>query len=272
MNPEAPLSAGAIARGLRTHDLGRSLDVRASVGSTNDVALDALGAAGGGAPHGHLVVADTQTAGRGRRGRPWHSPPGVGVYASVVLRSARPLAAPTALVAAAGLGIAEGLDAAAGVRAGIKWPNDLWIDGLKVAGILVEARGYSPETPAVVAGFGIDVNHSVADFPADLLSEATSLRIATGRRLDRAEVLCAVLLALEARVGEVFARGATPSLHEAYRARSVLLGHRVALVDGDVPLEGTVADLSATDGLLLRTDDGALRHVKAEHARDVRPV
>ena len=272
MTGDDALTARNISRGLRTHHLGRSLDVRTTVGSTNDVALDALGGPGAGAPHGHLVVADTQTAGRGQRGRPWVSPPGVGIYASVVLRSDRPLAAPTALVAAAGLGIAEGIEAAADVRVGIKWPNDLWIDGQKVAGILVEARGYRPDEPAVVAGFGIDVNQSVADFPPELLAVATSLRIATGHRHDRAAVLRAVLVALESRIDEVFARGATPALHDAYRARSVLLGRRVGLIDGEEPLVGTVADLSATDGLLLRTDDGAHRHVKAEHARDVRPV
>jgi biotin-(acetyl-CoA carboxylase) ligase len=85
-------------------------------------------------------------------------------------------------------------------------------------------------------------------------------------------VLCAALAALEPRVEMALAGRGTAELHEAYRRRSVLLGRRVSLKDGDAPVEGFVADLSATDGLLLRTDDGRHRHVLAEHARDVRPV
>lgn len=260
-------------RGLRTRAFGRSCEVHESVGSTNDLALDRLGA---GAPHGHLVVADAQTGGRGRRGRAWHSPAGLAIHASLVLRGDRALAAPTALVAAVGLGIAEGLEAAAAVHVGIKWPNDLWIGGRKVAGILVEARGFRADAPAFVAGFGINVNASLGDFPDDLRATATSLVLGASPpgagQLDRGEVLRAVLEALEPRVDRVLAGGPDPSLHEEYRARSVLLGRRVELLDAGEPLRGTVADLSATDGLLLRADDGTCRHVPAEHVRDVRPV
>ena len=83
-------------------------------------------------------------------------------------------------------GTRQAPSATCGVRASVKWPNDLWIDGRKVAGVLVEARGYRPEAPALVAGFGIDVNQSAADFPEELRDVATSLAIATGRRHDRA--------------------------------------------------------------------------------------
>jgi BirA family biotin operon repressor/biotin-[acetyl-CoA-carboxylase] ligase len=266
---EPPLTAAAILRGLRTERLGRAVHVHDVVPSTNDVALDLLGEPGAGAPYGTLVVADAQTRGRGRRGNAWHSPPGVAIHASLVLRGASPLRAPTVLVAAVALGIADGIEAVAAVRVGIKWPNDLWIDGRKVAGILVEARGYRADAPAVVAGFGIDVNQTAADFPEDLREVATSLAIETGRRHDRAAVLRAALEALEPRVDEALAGGAAAALHHAYRERSVLLGRRVSLLEADRPLVGTVADLSATDGLVLRTDDGAHRHVPAEHARDV---
>jgi BirA family transcriptional regulator, biotin operon repressor / biotin---[acetyl-CoA-carboxylase] ligase len=256
-------------RDLRTAHLGRSCEVHPVAISTNDLALARLAA---GAPHGHLVVADEQTGGRGRRGRAWHSPPGVAIHASLVLRGERPLAAPTALVAAVALGIAEGLEASAEVGVGIKWPNDLWVGGRKVAGILVEARGYVPAAPAVVVGFGVNVSTAGDQLPADLRDVATSLVLASGRAIDRGAVLRAVLEALEPRVERVLAGGADPRLHEDYRARSVLLGRRVELLDADRPLRGTVADLSATDGLLLRTDDGACRHVPAEHVRDVRLV
>lgn len=264
-----PSDLARLAAGLRTRHLGRPCEVLERTASTNDVALDRLDA---GAPHGHLVVADEQTGGRGRRGRTWHSPPGLAIHASLVLRGDRSLPAPTALVAAVGLGIAEGLEAIAPVHVGIKWPNDLWISGRKVAGILVEARGFRPDAPALVAGFGINVLQTSADFPPGLRPTATSLAAETGRRLDRGAVLRAVLAALEPRVDDVLAGGPLGALHDAYRARSVLLGRRVALDDGDESVVGVVADLSATDGLVLRTDDGVHRHVAAERASEVRPL
>jgi BirA family biotin operon repressor/biotin-[acetyl-CoA-carboxylase] ligase len=238
----------SIAGVLTTAQLGRKLQYRNVCESTNDVALELLAA---GAPHGTLVVADRQTQGRGQRGRRWHSPAGTSIHASLVLRGTSSIPTPTLLVAAVGLGLAEGIEAATGANVGIKWPNDLWCGGRKVAGVLVEARGYSAKSPACVAGFGVNVNQRADDFPPELRATATSLALATGRRHDRTSVLAAAL---------------------AYRSRSVLLGQRVRLFDADAPLDGFVADLSATDGLLLRTDDGRHRHVPAEHARDVRPV
>jgi BirA family biotin operon repressor/biotin-[acetyl-CoA-carboxylase] ligase len=258
-----------IREALRTSRFVRALQVHAVCGSTNDLALELLTA---GAPHGTLVVADRQTKGRGQRGRTWHSPAGTSVHASLVLRGDVPIASPTLLVAAVGLGLAEGVEAATGADVGIKWPNDLWCARRKVAGILVEARGYAAQRPAFVAGFGINVNQRPEDFPAELRAEATSLAMVTGRRHRRAAVLAAALASLAPRIEQVLSGARAPDLHEAYRARSVLLGQRVRLLDADAPLDGFVADLSATDGLLLRTDDGRHRHVPAEHARDVRPV
>jgi BirA family biotin operon repressor/biotin-[acetyl-CoA-carboxylase] ligase len=263
------LSAAEIRRALATAHLGRSLHVHATCTSTNDLALDLCAA---GAPHGTLVVADAQTAGRGQRGRAWHSPPGLSIHASLVLRGEASSMSPTLLVAAVGLGLAEGLEAATGADLGIKWPNDVWSRGRKLAGILVESRGFRPDSPAVVAGFGVDVNQGTEDFPPELCATATSLAIATGRRHDRSSVLAAALASLEPRIDAALGGHGTADLHAAYRRRSVLLGQRVTLFDADARVEGVVADLSATDGLLVRTDDGRLRHVLAEHARDVRAV
>src|SRR6185503_9113150 len=100
----------------------------------------------------------------------------------------------------------------------------------------------------------------------------TSLALRTGRRHDRPTVLREALAALESRIEQALSERGVAELYELYRARSVLIGRRVALLDADAPLEGYVADLSATDGLLLRTDDGRHHHVLAEHAREVRPL
>ena len=154
---------------------------------------------------------------------------------------------------------------------GIKWPNDVWCRDRKLAGVLVEARGFRPDAPAFVAGFGVNVGHAPADLPPTLRDTATSLRIETGEAPSRVGLLCAVLEAVEGRIDQAL-RGGTPDLEDVYRERSLLPGLEVELRDGDGPLRGTVADLSARDGLLLRLQDGRHVHVRAEHARDVRPA
>jgi BirA family biotin operon repressor/biotin-[acetyl-CoA-carboxylase] ligase len=263
-----PYDEDTIREALRPGRLGRPLYVHDAIGSTSDEALDLLH---GGAPHGAVVVADEQVSGRGRRGTSWHSPKGVGVYASVVLRGAHQIESPTAVVAAAGLGLAEGIEAATGLSADIKWPNDLWYEGRKLAGILVESRGYRPEAPSFVAGFGVNVNHRPGDFPREFAETATSVAICTGERVDRVAILAAVLEHLEPRVDQALG-GRTAELEDEYRARSCLRGRDVTLLEGDRPLRGTVEDLSATEGLLLRLTDGTHVHVRAEHAREVRLV
>ncbi len=257
-----------VTDGLRTIALGHPLEQHGVVESTNDIALQLLA---DGAAHGTTVVGNRQTAGRGQRGRAWHSPQSVGLFVSIVLRGSRRLDSPTLVVAAVGLGLAEGLEFVSGARIELKWPNDLWCDGRKVAGILVESRGYRPASPAFVVGMGVNVNHRGVDFPTELRDTATSLALLTGGTLDRADVLRAMLEALEPRIDQALA-GGTGDLEAAYRARSLLRGREVTLLHGDDFVRGTVADLSAREGLLLRLPDGRMLHVPAEHARQVRPV
>jgi len=262
------LRAAVDAVGASCTWIGSGAQVLATTPSTNDEALRLLA---DGAGHGTLVVADRQTCGRGRLGADWWSPAGVGLYVSLVLRGATEIESPTTVVAAVGLGIAEGVRDATGLELDIKWPNDVWHGGRKVAGVLVESRGFDPRRPALVAGFGINVNHRRADLPPPLHESAASLAMVAGRRLDRAAVLAAVLTALEPRLDQALA-GECADLEENYRALSCLRGTDVHLLDGDEPVRGRVEDVSARNGLLLRLVDGTVRHVKAEHAREVRPV
>ena len=198
--------------------------------STNQRAKD-LAAAG--APHGTLVTADEQSAGRGRQGRTWTAPPGEALLMSLVLRS--PLDELLPLRAA--VAVAEAVP----VPARIKWPNDVWVEGRKVSGILVEGR---PQDGWAVLGIGLNV--STRSFPRDLSEIATSLALA-GVALSHDEVLRSLLAALErwlaARVGEVLT---------AWRERDALLGAEVAWNGG----RGTGAGITDAGALRVETDSG----------------
>ena len=168
------------------------------VRSTNDLVAML---AGRGAPHGTVVVADEQTAGRGRHGNRWFSPAGTGLYVSVLLRTA----SPPVLTLAAGVAVAEALGQAAGLDAMLEWPNDVVVEASggrrKVAGILAEASTVGDRVDRVVLGIGINLRDGA--WPADVASRAGSVEGLTGRSVDSAALLVEVLAALAIRCGEV---------------------------------------------------------------------
>lgn len=153
----------------------------AATGSTNDD-LHALAASG--APEGTVVVADTQTAGRGRLERTWHSPAGVGLYLSTLHRPRRPADELARWTLAAAVAACEACREVAGVAPTIKWPNDVLANGRKLAGILAEARTTGATVAWLVVGAGFNVNHRPDDFPADLRDRAISLRMLAGGPID----------------------------------------------------------------------------------------
>jgi BirA family biotin operon repressor/biotin-[acetyl-CoA-carboxylase] ligase len=168
-----------------------------SVASTNDTARDLVR---DGAAHGTIVVADEQTRGRGTKGRSWHSPRGRGLYASFILRwedAAGPGIAFPLLPLAAGLAASDAVLGSAGVEARLKWPNDLVHDRKKLGGILTEGI-FRPGAPGhAIVGIGINVNHEAADFPDELRTVATSIRLITGRPADREDLLGRLCRALD---------------------------------------------------------------------------
>jgi BirA family biotin operon repressor/biotin-[acetyl-CoA-carboxylase] ligase len=231
-------------------------------GSTNDVAR-ALAEAG--APAGTAVVADEQTAGRGRGGKGWSSPPGLGVWLSVVLRP-RSLAAPGLLPILVGLAAADALDPfVRPARVAIKWPNDLHLAGRKLAGILCEGSWDGARPGYVVAGIGINVLHSIGDFPAELRDTATSLRITAGWSPPRADVAGAVAGALLRRLAHPPAE-LGGALLEALRARDALLGRPVRVTAAEA-VTGTAMGITPAGALLVRTEAGALRTVRSGTVR-----
>ena len=232
------------------------------IGSTNDVAR-AL--ANSGAPAGTVVLAEEQLAGRGRGGKEWASPPGLGIWMTVILRPAS-LPAPGLLPILVGLAAAEAMDAfAKPARAQVKWPNDVHLAGRKVAGILCEGAWEADRPGAVVAGIGINSGHSLDDFAPDLRDVATSLRISAGWAPPRAEVAGAV-------VRGILRLAANPpaqlggALLDALRARDALEGREV-VVTGATPVTGIALGISPAGALLVRSETGALRTIRAGTVR-----
>ena len=233
----------------------------AETGSTN---ADAAALADAGAPEGCVVLADLQTAGRGRLGRSWSSPAGTGIYASVLFRP-KPRVA-RMLTIAAGVALAEAIETVAGIVPVLKWPNDLYLggglqSGRKVAGILAEAGVSSGET-WVVIGFGINV--LPVSFPHELASRATSLESELGRPVDRGELFAACLVQLAARYLDLRA-GRCQDVVGAWRRRaSPTFGRPVEWVDEGVTKTGAVKDIDDDGGLLVDTEAGVVRVVSGE--------
>jgi BirA family biotin operon repressor/biotin-[acetyl-CoA-carboxylase] ligase len=239
-----------------------SVHLFASARSTNDAGR-AL--ADGGAPHGTLVVAEEQTAGRGRGGRAWASPPGVGVWMSMVARPAS-LPSPGLLPLLVGMAAAEAIDPF--VRPAVtqvKWPNDLQLAGRKIAGILCEGSWDGARPGAVVVGIGINVLHVPDDFPEDVRETATSLRIVAGWEPPRADVAGAVAGAIARALRNPPAQ-LTGAMLDALRARDSLEGRSVRVTAAQETL-GTALGISPAGALLLRTQDGRLQTVTSGTVR-----
>lgn len=234
MQRSSPLNVHAIHSHLTTRSLGRRIELHERLDSTNREAV-ALGQAG--VEHGTLVLADAQTAGRGRMARTWFSPPGTNLYASLVIRStvdAQRLAAWLSwLPLMAALGAAEAIEAVGSLSIGVKWPNDLLINERKVGGILCESGTATGGGPFQVVGLGINVNGAPEDFPEDLRGMATTLRHESGGYIDRNRLIAQVLQELESCLEEFLQRG-RERIALAYRRRCTTIGRTVKalLADG----------------------------------------
>ena len=235
-----------------------------TITSTNDVALERSAQAflARNDAEGLVVVADEQTAGRGRRGHAWFSPPGAGLYVSVVLAPARtrvdPARATLLLTLAAGVAIAEGIASATGLRAELKWPNDLQVSGRKLAGILAEGAASN----VVVLGYGINV--APAAFPPDLHDRATSLESELARWIDRAHVLVETLAALSWRYDDLLA-GRFDVILDAWRALAPsAAGAHVSWRTNAGTLSGVTAGIDDHGALLVRVDGRIERIVAGE--------
>jgi len=214
------------------------------IGSTNDRAREL---AIGGAPQGTVVVAERQTAGRGRQGRTWSAPPGRTLALSALARveAVRLDLLPLAIA----LAVCEACERVADVRGEIKWPNDVWIAGRKAAGILIESR---PQEGWAIIGIGVNVDTATEELEGELRDSATSLRIATGGPVSRD----AVLDALFERLAEWLARLDRPEqVTAAYRQRDALYGRRIAWTQRGRRMAGEARGVDDNGALVVFTGD-----------------
>jgi BirA family biotin operon repressor/biotin-[acetyl-CoA-carboxylase] ligase len=225
--------------------------------STNDRAME-LGTAGGNGPS--VVLAETQSAGRGRFGRVWKSAPREGIWFSLMFRPKLPVEHWTRLPGAAALAVAHALEEVGVGHVGVKWPNDLQIGSNKVAGILVETGSHAEKGPFAVIGIGINANQS--KFPDDLATKATSLKQVLGFAVDRNDLTSKLISNLDITIQSTANKHA--AMIQELRERSTLLGNPVHFeTPTQKTTEGFAVDLDHEGRLVVQIQDGSLRTLNA---------
>jgi BirA family biotin operon repressor/biotin-[acetyl-CoA-carboxylase] ligase len=253
----AGLHPSLIERELGTTRVGRNVICFPEVASTNDVAMDSARQVGA---DGLVVMADSQRSGRGRLGRRWISPPGANILMSVLLVDAADKLAHEAVTIAAGLAVAEGIEASCRLACQLKWPNDVLLDERKVSGILVEL-GKAKNGRAIVIGIGVNANAAPPDGAVD--RPADSLARHVGGAVERVEVVRAILRRLDHWLAEVEA-GRHDGIHSAWMAHCSMINQRIAVTRAGRRYEGRVLDVSPLEGLILIGDHGQRIHFPAE--------
>jgi BirA family biotin operon repressor/biotin-[acetyl-CoA-carboxylase] ligase len=227
----------------------------AETSSTNDVAREH---ARKGARTGFVVAASRQNNGRGRLGRRWESTAGRGLYVSIVLRPELEMTEAGRLTILSSLALSDAVETIAGVRPQIKWPNDLVLNGRKLAGVLIETEQKAGRLLFAVIGIGLNVRHEAEDFSPEVRELATSLYLATGRLYRRVDLLVALLHGLERRLSQPFHEA-----REAWASSSLTLGQRVALMTARGRKYGQAMGLDESGALLVRGDSGQVEAITA---------
>ncbi|WP_338451817.1 biotin--[acetyl-CoA-carboxylase] ligase [Niallia oryzisoli] len=249
------ITANEVRLGLMTKRLGQNIHYEESVDSTQKIALQL---SLDGAPEGTVVIAEEQTRGRGRMARAWFSPKYTGVWMSVILRpNLLPQKAPQLTLVTA-VAVVQAIEELTSIKPEIKWPNDILINGKKITGILTELQAESDRINSVIIGIGMNVNQELEAYPEELLTIATSLRIESGNRLNRAELIRLVLAKLEHLYDLYLQEGFQPIklLWESY---AVSIGKMITarMVQGD--LYGKALGITG-DGVLMLEDEAGKVH------------
>lgn len=241
-----------IRRDLTAKVIGARMEIHDSLDSTN---LRAKALAASGAPHGTMIVADSQRAGRGRFGRSFFSPEHSGVYVTYLLRPQMLAEQAVMITSLAAVAVARAIEAVAPVKAGIKWVNDIYLNGRKVCGILCEA-GLDFESGMLdYAALGIGVNVAAMEFPEELRSIATSIANECGRPVSRSRLIAEISNQLEA----LYPQLETGEFMAESRERSIVIGRDVTVVRGSQSFPAHVLDIDGRGRLVIRTEEGVSR-------------
>lgn len=254
-NPETMYNKRELEQGLKTKTMGQSIYFYEETDTTNNRAREL---ALEGAPEGTLVIAEKQTAGRGRRGKVWESPLGTGIWMSLVLRPQIMPAEASVLTLLCGLATAEAIEAETGLSAGIKWPNDILINGKKAVGILTEMDCEMSQVHFVIPGIGINVN--TASFPPEIAEIATSLYLECGKTVSRRRLVHKVLERLEEHYETFLRTGSFTAMLEDYRKHCITLGKEVHVL-GREPFFAEALDITPEGELLVRRADNGKEEV-----------
>jgi len=255
--PDALHADDLLSRLGKTRVIGRDIRVFQETTSTNDV-IEKL--ARDGVKEGVVVFAESQTRGRGRLGRKWMSPAKYGLWFSVLLRPDLRPQDTTRLTVASATALRRAIQAQTGLKPEIKWPNDILIQGRKVAGVLTELSAELDHVKYVILGIGVDVNQGSGDFPAELRKLATSLKAESGKPVARPELAVAILRELDqdyARIGS----GQFAALADEWEAHGTTIGQEVTIRTGDRQIRGRAESLGEDGALLLRTEHGHLERI-----------
>ena len=248
-----------IRRVLATRSFGKRIICRDECTSTQDIAAEL---ARGGEPEGLVVIADTQTRGRGRKGRSWISTPGAGICLSIILRPGLKPSQIAQIPLVAGVAAARAIRAVTGLKPDIKWPNDILVGGKKVAGILTEMSCELDHINHVILGIGINVNTLKSDLPESIRDIATSLCAECGHNISRVALVQRFLNELESLYRSYQADGFV-SIRQEWKSLSNTIGSQVEITDGGKRLTGEVLDIDGDGFLLLKTDAGSIERIVA---------
>jgi BirA family biotin operon repressor/biotin-[acetyl-CoA-carboxylase] ligase len=252
------LHPGEIKRNLNTDRLGQNVHHQEEVTSTQEIAHRL---AMEGAPEGTIVVAEQQTTGRGRLGRPWHSPKGSGIWMSIILRPTIPPQQAPQLTLMAAVSVVQGIQKVTDIKAQIKWPNDILINGKKIVGILTELQAEPDRINSVIMGIGINVNTPADSFPKELESIATSLKIENdGIDIDRSKLVRSILEEMEKLYGVYLEHGFAP-IKLLWEGSAASLGKKIHVRTLSGELYGTAKGITEEGVLLLEDEEGNIHKV-----------
>ena len=258
--PERRLQTDRVQEALRTRELGRDLHYLRVAESTM---IDARRLAEDGCPHGTVVVADEQTAGRGTKGRSWLSAPGQSIHATLILRPDPDQMKRLSIVSA--VAAAQAVERTTGLAPKIKWPNDVELRRRKFGGILIEGEWRADGPAWALVGIGVNVNFDPAPHAAQINRPATSLMLELGRETPREPILAELLNAFEAAYDSAASDDAFDAVFRAWRSRLDTLGRDVRIIapDGETIVEGVAEDAASDGALLIRDAAGRLRSITA---------